>query len=108
MSLVPVLLAISRQTAGSEGDDSPRTGGFRSLSERGSDLRGWRSFAWDLLIMGAIIAGVSTLLAMAFGMIVLSAWIAVAVSAWTLVAMVPLSIGLLLGTMLSMYRGILG
>jgi len=108
MSIVPARPDRSRQAAKSQDSPPAQTSDFRSLSARGSDLQGWRSFAWDLVIMSAIVLGASMLLGLAFALIGLTAWMAAAVSAWTLVATVPLSIGLLLAAMLATYRGILG
>jgi len=108
MSIVPARPGRSRQAAEPEDGPPAQTSDFRSLSARGSDLQGWRSFAWDLVIMCAIVLGGSMLLALAFALIALTAWMAAAISAWTLVATVPLSIGLLLAAMLATYRCILG
>jgi len=108
MSIVPAHPGRSRQATESQDGHPAQTSNFRSLSARGSALRGWRSFAWDLVIMSAIVLGASLLLGLAFALIGLTTWMAATISAWTLVVTVPLSIGLLLAAMLATYRGILG
>lgn len=99
MSIVPALIAIQITTNtalsknyGLGGGYVPRTEGFRSLSERGLDLHGWRSLAFNLFVIAVIVVFLALILATVIGGIALSALVASTFSPWWLVPMIPLSV----------------
>lgn len=112
MSVIPALLAVqitlnasARQSYGR--GIPPRTRGFRSLSERGLDLKGWRRGAYTLFVICCILVGVLLVMATIGCGIALSAWAAAAFSPWWLLASVPCTIAAVLGILRLMFRVIL-
>lgn len=116
MSAIPALLAVqislnasaSARRGGSYGGLPPRTKGFRSLSERGLHLKGWRNVAYNLFIAAIILTFVLLLLATVGGGVVLSAWVASTFSPWWLVAALPAAVAADFGMVWLMFRVLLG
>lgn len=111
MSAVPALIAVqialsASSSSGSIGSYgvSTRRSGFRSLSDRGLDLKGWRSTLYSAFVVLCIIASIMAIIAtMAIGLAG-SIWVATTFSALWLLATVPAAIAAVLGAFWLMFR----
>jgi Flp pilus assembly protein TadB len=113
MSAIPALLAVqislNASTRRSYGGGLPsRTRGFRSLSERGLDLKGWRNVAYSLFVVACLLLFLVLVMATIGGGIALSALIAASFSPWWLLATLPLSVAADFGAVWLMLRVLLG